>query len=173
LNGYYAPQTGITLAQGTAAAPSLSFSGDSGTGIFSSGAGVLNLSTGGTSRVTVRSDGDLDIPGSIRKGGVLFLHNRGAGALNTGVGSGALGSNTTGFYSTALGEGALFSHTTGNSNTAVGTGSLYFTTTGIHNTAIGAGSLQNNVTGSSNTGLGYFALGQREKRSKEILIAAV
>src|SRR5204863_1200314 len=43
INGYYAPQTGITLAQGTAAAPALSFAGDPGTGIFSSAAGTLNI----------------------------------------------------------------------------------------------------------------------------------
>jgi hypothetical protein len=35
INGYYAPQTGITLAQGTAGAPSLSFVGNAGTGIYS------------------------------------------------------------------------------------------------------------------------------------------
>ncbi|MFI5338146.1 MAG: hypothetical protein ACHQ5A_15265, partial [Opitutales bacterium] len=61
INGYYAPQSGITLAQGNAGAPSLSFAGDAGTGMFSSGAGTLNFSTGGTSRLTVRSDGDLDL----------------------------------------------------------------------------------------------------------------
>src|SRR5215831_8652313 len=52
INGYYAPQSGITLAQGSAGAPSLSFAGDAGTGIFSSGAGTLDLTTGGTSRFT-------------------------------------------------------------------------------------------------------------------------
>src|ERR1700681_4412348 len=34
INGYYAPQSGITLTQGTSGAPSLSFNGDPGTGIF-------------------------------------------------------------------------------------------------------------------------------------------
>ena len=53
INGYYAAQNGITLAQGTAAAPSLSFSGDPGTGIFSNGPGILNIGTGGTSRIGV------------------------------------------------------------------------------------------------------------------------
>src|SRR5215468_7551976 len=48
INGYYAPQSGITLAQGTAAAPALSFSGDAGTGIFSSAAGNVNIATAGT-----------------------------------------------------------------------------------------------------------------------------
>jgi len=53
INGYYAAQNGITLAQGTAAAPSLSFSGDPGTGIFSNGPGILNIGTAGTSRIGV------------------------------------------------------------------------------------------------------------------------
>jgi len=61
VNGYYAPQSGITLAQGAAGAPSLSFSGDPGTGVFSSGAGNLNLATAGTSRVNVASDGNVGI----------------------------------------------------------------------------------------------------------------
>src|SRR5207248_7965019 len=67
INGYYASQSGITLAQGNGGAPSLSFAGDPGTGIFSSGTGFLDIATGGTSRLTVRSDGDLDLPGSFRK----------------------------------------------------------------------------------------------------------
>jgi hypothetical protein len=61
INGYYAPQTGITLAQGTATAPALSFSGDAGTGIFSSGAGTLNIATGGTNRLNVASNGNVGI----------------------------------------------------------------------------------------------------------------
>jgi hypothetical protein len=61
INGYYAPQTGITLAQGNAAAPTLSFSGDSGTGIFSSGAGTLNIATGGANRLSVDPSGNVGI----------------------------------------------------------------------------------------------------------------
>jgi len=45
INGYYAPLSGITLAQGTSATPSLSFASDPGTGIFSSTAGTLNMAT--------------------------------------------------------------------------------------------------------------------------------
>jgi hypothetical protein len=54
INGYYAAQSGITLAQGTAVAPSLSFSADAGTGIFSPGAGTVNIATSGTSRLSAR-----------------------------------------------------------------------------------------------------------------------
>ena len=61
INGYYAPQSGITLVQGTAAAPSMSFAGDAGTGIYSAGAGTLNVATGGTSRLGVASNGNVGI----------------------------------------------------------------------------------------------------------------
>src|SRR5439155_15006744 len=65
INGYYAPQSGITLAQCTAAAPSLTFSTDPGTGIFSSGAGTLNIATAGTSRLSVASNGDMSVRGNL------------------------------------------------------------------------------------------------------------
>src|SRR5215813_8564691 len=61
INGYYAPQSGITLAQGSAAAPSMSFAGDPTTGLFSSGAGTLNVATGGTNRLTVASNGNVGV----------------------------------------------------------------------------------------------------------------
>src|ERR1051326_468679 len=60
INGYYAPQSGITLAQGSALAPSLSFANDAGTGIFSSGAGNINFTTGGINSLIVTAAGDLD-----------------------------------------------------------------------------------------------------------------
>jgi hypothetical protein len=79
INGYYAPQTGITLAQGTAASPSLSFAGDPGTGIFSSGAGNLNIATGGTSRLTLSNSdvnvtGNLDVSGNVGIGTTMPAH---------------------------------------------------------------------------------------------------
>lgn len=50
--------TGALLAAaGTAALPSLAFSGDSNTGFFSAGADVIGASAGGTARVWVTSDG--------------------------------------------------------------------------------------------------------------------
>ena len=75
INGYYAPQSGITLAQGDAGAPSLSFAGDPGTGIFSSGAGRLNISTGGASRLVIRPDGGMELPGALSIGGGTFVTN--------------------------------------------------------------------------------------------------
>jgi hypothetical protein len=79
INGYYATQSGITLAVGSAAAPSLSFSGDPGTGIYSSGAGALNIAAGGTSRLRVLSSGNsnlsgnFDISGNLTMGGTLAI----------------------------------------------------------------------------------------------------
>jgi hypothetical protein len=173
INGYYAPQTGITLAQGSAGAPSLSFAGDSGTGIFLSGTGSLSIATGGTNRLTVRSDGDLDLAGSIRKGGTPFLHNLGSAntgvglgalAVNTGTGNtasgeGALQSNTNGYWNTATGAGALTQNTNGPQNTASGYHALYANTSGSGNTAIGLMALQSNTTGYGNVASGGEALG--------------
>src|SRR5207248_1336149 len=56
INGYFAPQSGITLDKGTATSPSLSFAGDSTTGIFSTGAGTLNFATNGASNLSVTNN---------------------------------------------------------------------------------------------------------------------
>ena len=156
INGYYAPQTGVTLAQGSAAAPSLSFSSDAGTGIFSSAASTVNISTGGTNRLTVSSNGDVDIPGSLRKNGTLFLHNLGNG--NTALGLTALGS-ASGTFNTADGYQALFSNTTGNFNSALGSAAMYSNTTGNYNTGNGYNALYSNSSGSYNVAIGYLSLG--------------
>jgi hypothetical protein len=73
INGYYVQQTTMSLAQGTAAAPSVSFSGDPGTGIFSSGAGTLNIATAGTSRLSVASNGDLNLAGNFNATGNVHI----------------------------------------------------------------------------------------------------
>jgi hypothetical protein len=78
INGYYAPQSGITLAQGAAGTPSLSFAGDSGTGIYSSGAGSLNIATGGMNRLQLANGnailtGNLSVTGNGVIGGTLGI----------------------------------------------------------------------------------------------------
>jgi endosialidase-like protein len=88
INGYYAAQSGITLAQGTAASPSLSFSGDSGTGIFSSGAGNLNIASGGTSRINVASNGNVGI-GTTTPGSRLHINGAAEGIRIQGAATGA------------------------------------------------------------------------------------
>jgi hypothetical protein len=131
LQGPPGPNTGI--GAGTASLPSISFTGDAATGIYSPSAGKIALVENGT----------------------LFLHNN--GAENTALGGSALGNNT-GSQNTALGESALQSNTTGNNNTAMGRRALLSNTTGGQNTALGESALLDNATGSSNTALGASAL---------------
>jgi hypothetical protein len=80
------------------------------------------------------------------------------GNNNTGGGSGALVSNTTGTVNTAYGRFALVSNTTGNSNTATGVGALFSNSTGSNNTATGVDALVSNTGGSNNTATGFQAL---------------
>ena len=178
----------VTLAPGSASAPSLSFLGEAGTGIYSSGAGFLNFTNGGTNTMTLTSSGDLDLPGSIRKNGILFLHNvgnsnTGVGAnalahvstafetgLNTAVGAGALYSNTIGSLNSVVGQEALLSNTTGSNNTASGNSALSSNTTGNNNTAIGLAALQLNTTGDFNIAFGYSAGGNLTTGSNNIMI---
>jgi hypothetical protein len=72
INGYYAPSTGITLALGSTSAPSLSFSGEPLTGIYSSGPGVLNFVTGNVNPLTISFSG-VSVTGPFTaSGGVTF-----------------------------------------------------------------------------------------------------
>ena len=51
----------IRLANGTAAAPQLTFDGDRDTGLYSAGANSLGVSTGGVSRIVVDASGNVGI----------------------------------------------------------------------------------------------------------------
>jgi hypothetical protein len=154
VNGYYAAQTGITLTQGSAAAPSLSF--DTGTGIFSSGPGSVDIATAGASRLTVRPDGDVELPGSIRKTGTLFLHS--LGTANTALGFGALATNSSGVNNTAEGANALANNSSGYGNSASGYQALLNNTSGAGNTAFGSQAMLNNQGAGLNTAMGVSAL---------------
>jgi hypothetical protein len=118
INGYYASQSGITLDQGTASAPSLSFTGDSGTGIFSSGAGTVNIASGGFSRVRVLSNGDLDMTTNLDVGGKRLLSSAGSNNLFVGIGTGQ--ANTSGSGNTFAGASAGQGNTIGNYNSFFG-----------------------------------------------------
>jgi hypothetical protein len=89
--------------------------------------------------------------------GVYSLLSITDGSLCTGVGAGALFSNSA-VENTATGAGALFSNTTGFQNTANGTFALFSNSTGFLNTAAGDGALEDNTEGGGNTAIGYFAL---------------
>ena len=73
----------------------------------------------------------------------------------TVLGTGALGSNTTGDNNTASGYQALYSNTEGSSNTATGVNALVANTTGSDNIALGnnAGSVP--VAGVNNIHIGH------------------
>src|ERR1022692_4673314 len=152
VNGYYAPQ--FSLANGTAAAPSLTFAGDNTSGLYSSGAGTVSVATAGANRLTVAANGnvgigtttpgstldvagDINFSGSVRYQGQPVLRmppgSGGGFGNNVGLGVGALQGNTTGVYNTALGQGALQNDTAGASNTAIGNGALYSNTIGVYN----------------------------------------
>lgn len=171
INGYYVSQSAVPL-NGTAAAPALTFN-SANTGLFSAAANTVSVSTNGTSRLTVRADGDLDITGNIRQSGQLLLHTLGSrttalglgdlgpantGDANTALGFNALNANTNGGQNTAVGTVALLTNNTGSSNTAIGNAALQVNTTGSFNTATGNAALASNVGGRDNTSSGYGAL---------------
>ena len=152
INGYYTSVSDITLTQGSVTAPSMSFSGDAGTGIYSSAAGTINMSSAGTQALTVGNANDVTGLGL----GALAANT--TGAHNVAVGSGALGSNTIGGANTAVGHGALGANTTGSSNTALGGLSLNTNTSGNNLVALGQWVLMNNTTGGNNTAAGQAAM---------------
>jgi hypothetical protein len=184
INGYFALPSSLPLA-GTAAAPALTF-GDTSSGLFSTGAGTVGISTGGVAAVTIGADGSLDLRGSITKGGSLFLHNLGTdntaaglnaltqhgGSGNTAMGVSALQGNSGGFTNTAVGFVSLRANTIGNDNTAIGAVSLAGNTTGYENTAAGRASLGANTTGDSNTGAGYGTLASNTTGNNNTAVGA-
>jgi hypothetical protein len=172
INGYYISPNALSLGTGTAAAPSLTFTGDSTSGIYSAGAGTINVATGGANRLTVAPNGnvgigtttpgsaldvagDVNFTGSVRFQGTQVLRFPGG---NTALGASTLQLNTTGYRNTAIGGSALFANTSGAGNTAIGDGGLSANTTGETNTAVGGSALQANTTGFDNTATGYAAL---------------
>ena len=118
--------------------------------------GSINFMTGSVSRFKVRADGDVDLSGSLRKGGVPFLSS--VGTANTFLGANAGNVTMTGNFNTATGAWTLASNTTGSSNTASGYTALEFNTTGDANTASGYAALVSNTTGGNNTATGVSAL---------------
>ncbi len=100
----------LSLAAGTALLPSLAFSGDPNTGLWSPAADTLAASTGGSERLRVDSSGNLGIgtsspgarlhtnkasqtPGDVTPSGAFLVTNTsaGAGCVEIGSGSSVLG----------------------------------------------------------------------------------
>jgi hypothetical protein len=100
--------------------------------------------------------GDVELTGSLRKGGAVFVHA--IGSSNTAVGVAALANNTGGTGNVSVGTDALGGNTTGGANTAVGQQALWRNVGGSFNAAIGAQAMLNNAAGVGNTGMGFSAL---------------
>ncbi|MGZ3769630.1 MAG: tail fiber domain-containing protein [Bdellovibrio sp.] len=79
------------------------------------------------------------------------------GQGDTGLGLGALKSNTSGYYNAGFGSNSLLNTTTGHDNTATGYSALTANISGSNNTAMGSYSLYSN-TASANTATGYGSL---------------
>ncbi len=82
-----------------------------------------------------------------------------SGTDNIGLGTDALGVNTSGGSNIAIGTATLQSNTTGNNNVAIGSGAAQGTSAD-YNTAIGYGALNINTSGNTNTAIGSSALRQ-------------
>jgi hypothetical protein len=91
-------------------------------------------------------------------GGTGALTSITTGGANTAYGNAALRTNTTGGNNTAVGTLALSFSNTGNNNTGVGSSTLEINGAGDNNTAVGSLALNSNITGNDNTGVGAFAL---------------
>ena len=87
-----------------------------------------------------------------------YAAGAGTGTNNIGIGTSALGSNTTGASNMAIGSYSMSANTTGFNNVALGPSSLSSNTTAAFNTAIGSAALAVNTTGTGNLALGSFSL---------------
>jgi hypothetical protein len=76
----------ITTSLGSAAAPSLAFTGDSNTGIYSPGADQVAISTNGSNRLQVAADGNIVVGSAVVVNGLRYvdIQNTDTGA-NTGA----------------------------------------------------------------------------------------
>ena len=117
--------------------------------------GSINFMLGSASRFLVRTDGDIDLSGNIRKGGVLFAQTR--GQFNVGLGLNAFAGASPGRNGVAIGHEALqLLDSSAEGNVAVGYRALAVNISGGFNTAIGEQTLES-ATGAHNLALGYLA----------------
>ncbi|MGE0371658.1 MAG: tail fiber domain-containing protein [Gammaproteobacteria bacterium] len=74
--------TGVIVhhADGSAAAPSISFTADTNTGLYRSAADELSVSTGGTQRLRIDASGDIGI-GAVANGASLNVYRGGASSV--------------------------------------------------------------------------------------------
>lgn len=77
IDGTQAMTGALQAVAGTAAAPGLAFSGDPDTGLFSSGADIFNIGTGGGSRIRI-VDATTEVQNALQVDGQLAFRNGGA-----------------------------------------------------------------------------------------------
>jgi hypothetical protein len=167
------------LADGSAAAPSLSFTADTNTGLFRAGTDALGFATAGTEamRITATNSvginttlpsqalgvkGNIDIAtatGSFMINGDTVLARPAGDISSIAAGVFALASQSvSGLGNVAVGYNALNQTTTGVGNVGIGNYAGASNTTGINNTSMGNTALRSNTTGNNNVALGAGAL---------------
>jgi hypothetical protein len=109
----------ITADSGSAAAPPYSFTGDSNTGVWSSGADTVNLSTGGSERLRVTSTGNVGV-GTPAPASHLEVY--GSGNQDLSITTTATGANWAGVL-LAHGGGTSTHYYAGDSGGGIGTNS--------------------------------------------------
>lgn len=172
----------VRVARGTQAAPSITFTGDLNTGIYSPTADQVGITVSGfehfrvaRNNVTVSgalnvNNGRLTTESDARINSITVGRGNNSISSNTAIGSGCLSANTTGAYNVAIGSEALVFNQDGNDNVAIGYRNLYFNVNGGGNTSIGAYCLENNQSGTDNTAIGNSALNQNLTGTSNIAI---
>lgn len=84
----------VTVEDGTVGAPALTFRTDPNTGVYSGGADILKLATGGTDRVTIGSSGSVTLSSTLSVTGTSTL--TGAATLNNSLSVAGLVTLTSG-----------------------------------------------------------------------------
>lgn len=167
INGYYLPPGALALSGGSAAAPALTFSNDTNSGVYSPSSGTVSIAAAGTNRLNVNSSG-ASVNGNVSVSGYVDVSGtfKFRGSTVLAASGGSFGSNI------AVGSEALAAVTDGNYNTAVGSLALNVLTTGNYNTAVGRRALQNHIDGLDNTAIGWEALGNNTSGGRNIAIGS-
>jgi len=158
---------------GTAGAPSYSFTGDADTGIFSAGANQLNVTVGGTTRISVLASsqtitGTTIIDGSLAPGGVTASKNLGSSGNHWLLTYSKFFVNNIagGYFGSDFNFGIPVTFQSGQSNTAANTGDT--TVSSGDQISVGSGTVGNLIlksgsileaTNNNNSGNMLFSIG--------------
>ena len=158
----------VSLADGSAGAPSLTNTGDTNTGLLFPSADTVGVSVGGTQRLTVNTtgvavNGDLSTTTSGTSNFVAGVNAGNSiasgGNFNTVVGDEAGTAISTGDNNTLIGYVAGDAISTSSANTAVGSFAMTSMTDGADNVAVGTSALDVDTKGSKTVAVGRNALG--------------